>query len=105
TVWLNVVSLFPQATFDYRTNGLRPDLANMLQALGPSFLRYPGGNFIESYNVTNALCWKRTVGDISQRPGHMNDAWGYWSTDGYGLDEGLRECEDMGMQMLYAINA
>ena len=35
----------------------------------------------------------------------MNDAWGYWSTDGYGVDEMFRECEDMGMTPLYAINA
>jgi alpha-L-arabinofuranosidase len=105
TVWLDVVSLFPRATFDNRTNGLRPDLANLVAALNPSFLRYPGGNFIEANNLTNAVRWKNTIGDISQRPGHLNDAWGYWSDDGYGLDEAFRECEDMGMQMLYSINA
>ena len=33
TVWLDVVSLFPSATFHNRTNGLRVDLANMLAAL------------------------------------------------------------------------
>ena len=105
TVWLDVVSLFPAATFNNRTNGLRPDLANMLQALHPSFMRCPGGNYIEGANITNAVRWKKTVGPISQRPGHMNDAWGYWSTDGYGVDEMFRECEDMGMTPLYAINA
>lgn len=104
-IWLDVVSLFPQATFNNRTNGLRADLANMLAALGPSFCRYPGGNFIEGANITNAVRWKKTIGDISQRPGHMDDAWGYWSTDGYGADEYFRECEDMGMTPLYAINA
>ena len=105
TIWLDMVSLFPQATFFNRTNGLRSDLANMLAALKPSFMRYPGGNFIESYNMTNAVRWKETVGDISQRPGHNNDSWGYWSTDGYGLDEYARQCQDMGMQLLYGINA
>jgi alpha-L-arabinofuranosidase len=105
TVWLDVVSLFPAATFNNRTNGLRADLANMLAALHPSFLRFPGGNFIEGNNLTNAVRWKKTMGDISQRPGHLNDAWGYWSTDGYGVDEFFRECEDLQMQPLYAINA
>lgn len=105
TVWLDVVSLFPQATFNNRTNGLRPDLANMLAANHPSFLRFPGGNFIEGANITNAVRWKKTIGDIAQRPGHLNDAWGYWSTDGYGADEFFRECEDLHMQPLYAINA
>jgi alpha-L-arabinofuranosidase len=104
TVWLDVVSLFPANTYNNRTNGLRSDLANMLSALHPSFLRFPGGNFIEGVNITNAVRWKKTIGDISQRPGHMNDAWGYWSTDGFGYHEFLQFCEDMGMQPLYGIN-
>ena len=104
TVWLDVVSLFPAATFNGRTNGLRPDLASVLAALHPSFLRYPGGNFIEGANITNAVRWKKTIGDISQRPGHLNDAWGYWSTDGFGYHEFLQFCEDMGMEPLYGIN-
>ena len=103
-VWLDVVSLFPQQTFDNRTNGLRLDLANMLAALQPSFLRFPGGNFIEGANISNAVRWKKTIGDIAQRPGHMDDAWSYWSTDGFGYHEFLQFCEDMGMQPLYAIN-
>ena len=105
TVWLDVVSLFPQATFFSRTNGLRADLGNMLSALHPSFLRFPGGNFIEANNLTNSVRWKKTIGDISQRPGHLNDSWGYWSTDGFGPDEYLQFCEDMGMEPLYDINA
>jgi alpha-L-arabinofuranosidase len=104
TVWLDVVSLFPSATFYSRTNGLRLDLANMLAALHPSFLRFPGGNFIEGNNLTNAVRWKKTIGDIAQRPGHMDDAWGYWSTDGFGYHEFLQFCEDMGMEPLYGIN-
>ena len=105
TVWLDEVSLFPQATFHSRTNGLRADLANMLAALHPSFMRYPGGNFIESNTATNAVRWKKTVGDTALRPGHLNDSWGYWSTDGFGLQEYLQFCEDMGMAPLYGINA
>jgi alpha-L-arabinofuranosidase len=104
TIWLDVVSLFPTATFSNRANGLQPDLVNMLSALHPSFLRFPGGNFIEGANITNAVRWKKTIGDISQRPGHLNDAWGYWSTDGFGYHEFLQFCEDMGMEPLYGIN-
>jgi alpha-L-arabinofuranosidase len=104
TVWLDSVSLFPAQTFDNRANGLRLDLANMLAALQPSFLRFPGGNFIEGYNLTNAVRWKTTIGDIAARPGHQNDAWGYFSTDGLGLHEYLQLCEDLGMEPLYGIN-
>jgi alpha-L-arabinofuranosidase len=105
TIWLTVVSLFPNGAFHNRTNGLRADLASSLAGLQPSFLRYPGGNFIESWNVTNAVRWKKTVGDLALRPGHLNDSWGYWSTDGFGLHEFLLFCEDLGMEPLYGINA
>jgi alpha-L-arabinofuranosidase len=104
TVWLTVVSLFPHVTFHNRANGLRTDLAAKLASLQPSFLRYPGGNFIESWNVTNAVRWKKTIGDLALRPGHLNDSWGYWSTDGFGLHEFLLFCEDVGMEPLYGIN-
>ena len=105
TVWLDVVSLFPHATFHSRTNGLKLNLANALAALHPSFLRFPGGNYIESNTLTNAVRWKNSIGDIATRPGHMNDAWGYWSTDGFGAYEFFQYCEDMGMEPLYGINA
>ena len=104
TVWLDEVSLFPQTTFYSRTNGLRADLGNMLAALHPSFMRYPGGNFIESTTAANAVRWKKTIGDTALRPGHLNDSWGYWSTDGFGLQEYLQFCEDLGMVPLYGIN-
>ena len=104
TVWLDEVSLFPQATFNNRTNGLQAELANRLAALHPSFMRYPGGNFIEGNFLTNAVRWKKTIGDPALRPGHENDAWGYWSTDGFGLPEYLQFCEDLDMAPLYGIN-
>jgi alpha-L-arabinofuranosidase len=104
TVWRDMVSLFPRATLRNHTNGLRSDLANMLASLRPSFLRYPGGNFVEGNYLTNAVRWKKTIGDIALRPGHMNDAWGYWSSDGFGYYEFLQFCEDVGMEPLYGIN-
>jgi alpha-L-arabinofuranosidase len=105
TFWVDEVSLFPRATYLGRTNGFRADISEKLAGLKPSFLRYPGGNFIESWNVTNAVRWKKTIGDLASRPGHLNDAWGYWSTDGYGLDEFFRQCEDLGCEPIYGINA
>lgn len=104
TIWLDVISLFPRATFMGRTNGARADLANMLLAVKPSFMRFPGGNYIEGNVLTDAVRWKTTIGDIAQRPGHMNSAWGYWSTDGLGYHEFLQLCEDLGAEPLFGIN-
>jgi len=105
SVWLSMVSLFPQNTFAGRENGLRSDLANLLNDMNPSFLRFPGGNFIESWDVSTAVRWKKSVGPIEERPGHDNNSWGYWSTDGLGAHEFFLWCEDMGMEPMYDINA
>ncbi len=103
TVWLDVVSLFPQGTFLNRSNGVRADLAGMLAGLQPSFLRFPGGNFVEGSSISDAVRWKTTIGNIANRPGHW-DVWGYWSTDGLGYHEYLQLCEDLGMTPLFDIN-
>lgn len=39
---IDLISLFPADTFRRRKNGLRKDLAQMLQALSPKFMRFPG---------------------------------------------------------------
>ncbi len=105
SVRLAMVSLFPDNTFMGRENGLRKDLAEKLAAMNPAFLRFPGGNFIESPTVDNAVRWKKSIGPIEERPGHDNSSWGYWSTDGLGAHEFFDWCEDMNMEPLYDINA
>ena len=104
TVWLDVVSLFPRATFRGRTNGLRPDLANMLTNLIPAFVRFPGGCYVCGDYLTNAVRWKKSIGDISTRPGHWNGVWNYFSSDGLGQHEYLQLCEDLGAEPLFVIN-
>lgn len=105
SVRLSMVSLFPDETYAGRDNGLRLDLANKLEDMSPAFLRFPGGNFIESNTITNAVRWKESIGPIEERPGHQNDAWGYWSTDGLGAHEFFLWCEDMGMEPMYDVYA
>jgi len=104
TVWFSQVSLFPP-TFSDRANGNRPDLMQLLADMHPAFLRFPGGNYLEGNTLETRFNWKKTIGDISQRPGHRNDGWGYWSTDGLGLLEFLEWCEDLQMQPLLAVYA
>ena len=104
TVWLDVVSLFPRDTWKLRPNGLRADLAAALLALKPSFVRFPGGCFVEGDILDNAFRWKNTIGDIAARPGHLNSIWRYRSTDGLGYHEYLQMCEDLGAQPLFVIN-
>ncbi len=104
TVWLDVVSLFPRKTFRNRPNGLRPDLAGLLQGLRPGFVRFPGGCVVEGCTIANRIQWKNTIGDIAQRPGRWN-LWGYHNTEGLGFHEYLQLCEDLGAEPLYVCNA
>jgi alpha-N-arabinofuranosidase len=104
TVWFSMVSLFPP-TWNNRPNGNRKDIMQLLADMKPSFLRFPGGNYVEGRTIATRFDWKKTIGDISERPGHMNDAWRYWSSDGMGLVEFLEWCEDLHMQPVLAVYA
>ncbi len=103
TVWFQQVSLFPP-TYNHRPNGTRPDLMQMLADMHPAFLRFPGGNYLEGSTIAERFDWKKTIGNIAQRPGHRSP-WGYWSTDGFGLLEFLEWCEDLHMQPVLAVYA
>jgi alpha-N-arabinofuranosidase len=104
TVWFNMVSLFPP-TYQNRANGNRADLMQLMADMHPAFLRFPGGNYLEGNTIATRFDWKKTLGDVSQRPGHMNDGWKYWSSDGMGLLEFLNWCEDLKIQPLLAVYA
>jgi alpha-L-arabinofuranosidase len=101
--WLTQVSLFPP-TFHRQPNGDRSDLIDLLAGLNPSFLRLPGGNYLEGDTIAERFNWKATLGDISQRPGHRCP-WGYESSDGFGLLEFLEWCDDLHIQPLVAVYA
>ncbi len=101
---LDVVSLFPP-TFRNRENGMRPDLAQMLADMSPRFMRFPGGCFVEGQqSPDNAFRWKRTIGPIEQREGHLNVNWGYRTSDGIGFHEFLQLSEDLGAKPLFVVN-
>jgi len=77
----------------------------LLDTYHPAFLRFPGGNYLEGNTIAQRFNWKNTLGDLSQRPGHPNDAWRYRSSDGMGLLEFLEWCEDLKMQPVLAVYA
>ena len=104
SVWLSLVSLFPP-TWNNRPNGTRIDLMRDLLNLHPGFLRIPGGNYLEGQTVDTRFIWQNTLGDLSLRPGHDDDAWGYRSTDGLGLLEYLQWCEDLHAVPVLAVYA
>jgi alpha-N-arabinofuranosidase len=103
TYWFNLVSLFPP-TYNNRPNGNRPDIMQILADMKPAFLRFPGGNYLEGQMFSTRFDWKKTIGGIEHRPGHMG-TWSYRSSDGMGLLEFLEWCEDLKMEPLLAVFA
>jgi alpha-N-arabinofuranosidase len=103
TLWLQNVSLFPP-TYKKRENGNRADIMELLAAMKPKFLRFPGGNYLEGNAFNQRFNWKETIGPVEQRPGHPSP-WGYWSTDGFGLLEFAEWCEDLDMEPLLGVFA
>ena len=103
TVWLQMVSLM-QPTFHDRANGNRIDLMERMAAMHPTFLRLPGGNYLEGMTPEDRFDWKKTIGPVIDRPGHQGP-WFYWSTDGLGLLEFLEWCEDLKVEPVLALYA
>ena len=101
TLFLDMVSLMPDKT--WKDHGLRVDLAEALDALRPSFMRFPGGNWIEGDDLAHMYHWKTTIGDIDARTPLWN-TWGYNTTQGLGFEEYLQLCEDLGAEPLFGIN-
>ncbi|KAJ5632362.1 Glycoside hydrolasesuperfamily [Penicillium lividum] len=95
------IQLFPP-TYNDRENGLREDLATVLEKVKFNFLRFPGGNNIEGLQIDTRWKWNETIGPLVDRPGRESD-WFYPNTDALGLDEYLWWCEDMKMTPLLAI--
>lgn len=110
---IDVVSLFPEATFQHRRNGLRADLAQILADLKPAFVRFPGGCIVEGNDLPNRYQWKDTIGDIAERPQNWNrwqtaikrsPAPQYYQTYGLGFFEYFQFCEDIGAEPVPILN-
>lgn len=103
TVSLDYVSLFPEKTFRDRPNGLRNDVAEMLNGLHPAFVRWPGGCVVEGISLENRFEWKKTLGDPASRSGEYS-TWGYRCSYGFGYHEMLQFCEDINADAMFVCN-
>ncbi len=99
SIYLNMISLFPSKNF----HDMRLDLVNMVKALNPGFVRFPGGCFVNGNTLDNAFNWKDSIGPHIDRPTTM-DFWGYDQSYGIGLYEYLLLCEHLNAQPVFVIN-
>lgn len=107
TIAFDMVSLFPVDTFRGRENGLRKDIAQLIEDMKPKFMRFPGGclthmGSLNSRDRSAMYRWKNTLGPVENRPARSNN-WQYNQTVGLGFYEYFLFCEDIGAEPLPVI--
>ncbi len=79
-------------------HGFRTDVRDLVTELGPTMLRYPGGNFVSNYH------WEDGVGPLDERPTKLDFAWRTLESNQVGTDDFLRWCAGIGIEPMMAVN-
>lgn len=103
-VYFDVVTVMPP-TWKNRPNGLRPDLAEKLDALKFRYIQFPGGCTAESASMDTCWNWKNSIGPLEQRSGSTRNRWGYKNDLYFGLDDYFQLCEDLGAEPVYVTSS
>lgn len=122
TACFDMISMMPRET--YQGLPVRKDFGEYLEALEPSFLRFPGGCVIEGRDEESIYSWKDsvgngltftingedTVGDVATRPQGKNIWQGskgnpYYMTYGLGFYEYFELCEALDCMPVPVLNA
>lgn len=98
---LDVVSMFPQKTWDNGKSVFRTDIMENLKEYAPDFIRFPGGCIVHGVNTETMYQWKKTIGPIENRPGQWSKWAPYYRTDGIGYHEFYELCEYLGADAMY----
>lgn len=78
--------------------GFRGDVMALTRELGPTIVRYPGGNFLSGYN------WEDGVGPKDQRPARLDLAWASTETNQFGTNEFMDWCHAVDVEPMFAVN-
>jgi alpha-N-arabinofuranosidase len=78
--------------------GFRRDVIALVRELGVPLVRYPGGNFVSSYD------WEDGVGPRESRPRRLDLAWKSVEPNAFGLGEFLRWSRAAGAEPMMALN-
>jgi len=79
-------------------NGFRRDVIGLVRELGVPVVRYPGGNFVSSFN------WEDSIGPVAGRPRRLDLAWRSAEPNTFGLDEFVRWAGEAGAEPMLALN-
>lgn len=79
-------------------NGFRRDVLALVRELGPTLIRYPGGNFVSGYD------WEDGVGPRERRPRRLDLAWLSTEANAFGTNEFVDWCRLAGVEPMLAVN-
>ena len=79
-------------------NGFRRDVLALVRELGPTIMRYPGGNFVSGYN------WEDGIGPVAARPRRLDLAWMSTETNQFGTNEFIDWCRMADIEPMLAVN-
>ncbi len=116
SVHVDAFSLLPESAV---LGVFRRDLVELMKALHPGFLRFPGGCVVEGNSLANRYLWKDSIGQ-SERRKHNWNRWAvhatgpennfrspyshYGQTLGIGYFEYFRLCEYLGAKPLPVVS-
>ena len=78
--------------------GFRRDVLALVKELGPTIMRYPGGNFVSGYN------WEDGVGPVDKRPKKLDLAWFSTEPNTFGTNEFIDWCRAADVEPMLAVN-
>jgi alpha-N-arabinofuranosidase len=79
-------------------NGFRKDVIDLIKELNVPLVRYPGGNFVSSFN------WEDSVGPVDKRPRRLDLAWRAVEPNLFGLNEFMTWTKAANTEAMMAIN-
>ncbi|MGQ9473041.1 MAG: hypothetical protein ACUVRN_03210 [Candidatus Caldatribacteriaceae bacterium] len=95
TLWISYVSMMP---VNNSWQGMRRDVLEAVKNLGPTVIRWPGGNFVSSYH------WMDGIGPRDKRPPRWDYAWNAWEPNDFGTDEFIEFCRFVEVEPYLCVN-
>ena len=78
--------------------GFRSDVLDLVKELGPTIVKYPGGNFVSTYR------WEDGVGPVGERPKRLNYPWQSTESNTFGTNEFIDWCNAAGVEPMLVVN-
>ena len=94
SLWIGSASLMPANNI----NGHRADVIDVIRDWSPTFLRWPGGNFVSAYH------WLDGIGSRDKRPTRLDPAFTLLESNDVGTDEFVQLCRALNSDPVLTVN-